>query len=131
MHEESDFESESAPVYFAHETLKVYQTGLALCKEIERIVPTGKNIRDRYVRRIDEASTSLVLNVAEGNGRYSTDQHRYFMDMAEEAGSKLAEYLDLFAVTSDVDVTPAKVLLRLAMLKIAGMKGYLTNDVER
>jgi four helix bundle protein len=48
-------------------------------------------------REIDRAATSVVLNVAEGNGRYSELDHRRFLDIAAASAVKAAAYLDLDA----------------------------------
>ena len=42
----------------------------------------------------DEGATSILFNLAEGNGRYSELDHRRFLDMACAAAVKLAAGLD-------------------------------------
>lgn len=57
------------PCGFAHESLLVYQRGLQLCRVLVGGVLASHHAHDRYARRIDEAATSLLLNIAEGNGQ--------------------------------------------------------------
>jgi four helix bundle protein len=49
----------------------------------------------RLFRQIDESVTSVILNIAEGNGRYSEMDHRRFIDIAEGCAVKTAAYLDI------------------------------------
>lgn len=109
---------------FYHETLHVYQRGLQLCQVLAVDGLTPPTQHGRYARRMDEAVTSLLLNLAEGNGRFSRVDHRQFIVTAEEAGVKLAAYLDLISHES----TNAKSLLREVMAMLEGMKGYLAGE---
>jgi hypothetical protein len=97
---------------FTHGSLHVYQRALQLFQELEETFLADENGRPRYLRRIDEFATSLVLNIAEGNGRFSRLDHGKFIDIAEEAGMKLAAYLDLTDVGGTVDMEPSKSFLR-------------------
>lgn len=114
--------------YFAHESLHVYQRALQLFKELEEHLLSNENGRPRYLRRIDDSATSLVLNIAEGNGRFSHLSHGNFIDIAEESGIKLAAYLDLVEVSCTTDVQSSKKLLREVMAMLSGLKGYLIDE---
>jgi len=70
-------------------------------------------------------TTSLTLNIAEGNGRFSSLDHRKFLGTAEEAGTKLAAYLDLVEATATIEVDDSRSYLRRVMAMLAGLKGYL------
>ena len=114
--------------YFAHESLHVYQRAVQLFEELEAKFLADGNGRPRHLRRIDELATSLVLNIAEGNGRFSHLDHCKFIDIAEEAGIKLAAYLDLTEISSTSDLHPSKGLLREVMAMLTGLKGYLEDE---
>jgi four helix bundle protein len=58
-------------------------------------LPEGKALTCQPFRQLDESATSILLNIAEGNGRYSELDHRRFLDMAEGSAVKTAAYLDL------------------------------------
>ena len=111
--------------YFAHESLNVYQRALQLFGELEEHVLADENGRPRHLSRIDELATSLVLNIAEGNGRFSHVDHGKFIDTALDAGIKLAAYLDLTSVSGSIDIQAAKSLLCEVMAMLSGLKGYL------
>ena len=115
---------------FPHESLAVYQRSLQLHRALGNILDEHAKGR-RYARRIDELSTSVTLNIAEGNVRFSSRDHSKFTDQAEEAGCKLSACLDLAAAVCAVETGEAKRLLREIMAMLAGLKGYLRGEGRR
>lgn len=79
---------------FHHETLDVYRIGLQFMRWLSSL-PGAEELCDRTYRQLDKAATSLLLNIAEGNGRYSELDHRRFLDVAAASAVKSAAYLDL------------------------------------
>lgn len=114
--------------YFSHESLDVYQRSLQLCRLLDTGILTADNRRLRHAKRIDEFATSVVLNIAEGNGRFSRLDHSKFINIAENSTTMMGVYLDLAASSCLVDVEPAKALLREIAAMLAGLKGYLVED---
>ena len=55
-------------VLFHHESLDVYQVGLDFMRWFVSL-PDGRELSNRLCREVDKSATSVVLNVAEGNGR--------------------------------------------------------------
>jgi len=110
--------------YFQHESLHVYQRSLQVHDSLAPLCELGRK-RDRYAVRVDQLSTSLTINIAEGNGRFSNLDHSKFLSIAQDAGTKLAAYLDLAAATSSVEVEDAKSNLREVMAMLHGLRGYL------
>ncbi len=53
-----------------------------------------------------------------------------FVDIAEEAGIKLAAYLDIVEVNCTTNVQSSKRLLREVMAMLSGLKGYLDDEGE-
>jgi hypothetical protein len=45
----------------------------------------GAELSSRWFRQIDKAATSVVLNIAEGNGRRIEADHRQFLELAESS----------------------------------------------
>ena len=78
-----------------HESLDVYQTGLEFMRWFV-CFPGGTELSGRLCRDVDKSATSVVLNVAEGNGRYSELDHRRFLEIAAASAVKAAAYLDLY-----------------------------------
>ncbi|MDO9265229.1 MAG: four helix bundle protein [Desulfosalsimonadaceae bacterium] len=77
---------------FDHEKLNVYQTSIKFIVWLQKImegVPKKYAVYDQ----LDRASTSIALNIAEGNGKYSRrDRCRYF-DIARCPESLQADYI--------------------------------------
>jgi four helix bundle protein len=84
-----------AAALFHHESLDMYKVGLAFMRWFIN-VPGVSELPDRLCREIDKTATSAVLNVAEGNGRYSELDHRRFLEVAAASAVKAAAYLDLY-----------------------------------
>ena len=84
-------------IYFDHEKLKVYQKAIEFVKWSENVykkVSTKIAVVDQF----DRASTSIALNIAEGNGKYSgKDRCRYF-DIARGSSFECASCLDIMFV---------------------------------
>jgi four helix bundle protein len=100
-------------VLFHHESLDVYQVGLEFMRWFV-CLPGGGELSDRLCREVDKSATSVVLNVAEGNGRYSELDHRRFLEIAAASAVKTAAYLELYqrkALPAHVDTAPGRELL--------------------
>lgn len=110
--------------YFLHENLDVYQRSLQLHAELDRICCNNKIIK-RYTKRIDELTTGLTLNIAEGNGRFSSLDHRRFIDIAKDAGTKLSVCLDIVEVSCPMHIGAARDSLRAVMAMLAGLSSHL------
>jgi four helix bundle protein len=85
----------AASPLFHHESLDVYRVGLDFIRWFVG-VPGGRELTERLCREIDNSGTSVVLNVAEGNGRYSELDHHRFLEIAGASVVKAAAYLDLY-----------------------------------
>ncbi|MCA1809500.1 MAG: four helix bundle protein [Lentisphaerae bacterium] len=94
VREQSEAYGTDSGKYFLHESLDVYQRSLQVHEALDAIWQSDQ-IRGRHAKRVDELTTSLTLNIAEGNGRFSKVDHSKFLGIAEDAGTKLAAYLDL------------------------------------
>ena len=80
---------------------------------------------------LNEALTSIILNLAEGNGRYSEQDHRRFLDIAEGSVVKAAAYLDLAvqkSILSRAETGPGKHLLERILAMLSRMEGLKTGQ---
>lgn len=79
---------------FDHEKLVVYQKSLQFIVWLQKIlerIPKKYSVNDQ----LDRSSTSIPLNIAEGNGKYSKkDRCRYF-DIARGSALESAGALDV------------------------------------
>ena len=81
-------------VLFHHETLDVYQVAI-MAAEAFCSSETVSRLPNPTFRRLDEMLTSMILNIAEGNGRFSDADQTRFLGTAHESAIKLAARLDL------------------------------------
>jgi four helix bundle protein len=108
---------------FFHETLDVYRAGLDLVRWMVAL-PGATALPTRSHRQIDEGVTSILLNIAEGNGRYSEVDHRRFLEFAAAAAVKVAAGLDLAMRKGSWDRSacqPGKALLERIMSMLSRM----------
>jgi four helix bundle protein len=85
-----------------YEKLNVYRT--ALDAMVWFCAATAKaDLPILLFRKLDTGATSIVLNLAEGNGRFSSLDHRRFLEVAYRAAVKLAAQLDLCVQRRNLD----------------------------
>lgn len=105
VHEESvDQYLTRSDVFFSHEKLDVYQVALQFVAKTEEMC-CGMSGRQDLVDRLDKVSTSIVLNIAEGNGRFTAIDHARFLGMAHSATVQSAATLDLAVARRAVDAS--------------------------
>ncbi|MEW6702176.1 MAG: four helix bundle protein [Bacteroidota bacterium] len=81
-------------IYLDHERLKVYQKSIEFVSWVHRLLISIK-IKNCAIDQFERASDSIALNIAEGNGKYSSkDRCRYF-DIAKGSSLESAACLDL------------------------------------
>lgn len=84
---------------FHHESLDVDQVALGFIRWFV-CLPGAQELSDRLCKEIDKSATSVVLNIAEGNGRYSALDHGRFLEVAAASAIKTSAYLDLYRLNS-------------------------------
>lgn len=109
---------------FSHEQLDVYRVALESVRIADRLV-RALDVGAAGKEQIDRYTTSIVLNIAEGNAkRTARDRGKYF-DTAMSAALRAASVLDVFvargiAVAAEID--EMKVLLARATAMLLGMQ---------
>jgi four helix bundle protein len=80
--------------FFDHEKRKVYQASLSFNAWVGDLLPTIEQ-KAAVKDQLDRAATSIPLNIAEGNGKFSTkDRARYF-DIARGSSVESSACLDV------------------------------------
>jgi four helix bundle protein len=77
-----------------HEKLEVYQAALSFLKWLEPVlekIPESLAVSDQ----LDRASTSIPLNIAEGNGKFTAADRCRFFDVARGSALESAAALDV------------------------------------
>jgi four helix bundle protein len=117
----STYKVDGTGATFHHERLDVYQLGLDVVRGVSHF--DSSKLPPRVVRKFDALSTSVVLNIAEGNGRYSMLDHHRFLLIAYRSAIKLATQLDLCVcrgnLTAAEIATPKNMLTRVAGMTTA------------
>src|SRR6266853_4405620 len=95
---------------FDHEKLLVYQRSIAFVAWAEPVLeslPKSLCARDQ----LDRASTSIPLNIAEGNGKFTSADRCRFFDNARGSALECAAALDVLVakkVLSETDIELGK-----------------------
>jgi four helix bundle protein len=115
------------PPYFDHEKLDVYRHSIAFCAWVGDFLPliTAKtSAKDQ----LDRASTSIPLNIAEGNGKFSVKDRARFLEMARGSALECAACLDVLVarkLATAEQVADAKVdLARIVRMMIGLLKRF-------
>src|SRR5436190_19777363 len=84
-------------IYFDHEKLDVYQEAIGFCGWVGEF-PSAISAKAAAKDQLHRASTSLPLNIAEGNGKFSDKDRFRFFEMARGCALECAACLDVLLV---------------------------------
>jgi len=110
-------------ILFDHEKLEVYRQSLAFITWLEPLIqklPKTIAVRDQ----LDRASTSIVLNLAEGNGKFTRPDRCRFFDISRGSALECAAALDVLVAKGLSDlmvVTPGKERLHGIVSMLVGL----------
>ena len=91
---------------FDHEKLQVYQKAIAFVGFTEELLDTlPKSLAIHG--QLDRASTSIPLNIAEGNGKYTPADRCRFFDIARGSALESAACLDVLVSRKRIDESVA------------------------
>lgn len=123
--EPGDYEVQQ-PWLFAHERLEAYQCSLKIVAWFHGL-PGGAELCTRWFRQLDRALTSVVLNIAEGNGRRTELEHRKFLELAESSVMKANTYIQLSQRTGEMAMEAAQHALALLDRVAVLVRGLAVN----
>jgi four helix bundle protein len=89
-------------IYFDHEKLDVYREAIAFCAwagELLNQIAARAAAKDQ----LDRASTSIPLNIAEGNGKFSGKDRARFLEIARGSALECAACLDVLVARKLAD----------------------------
>ena len=106
---------------FDHEKLSVYQESIKFVVWSDEILETlPKNLAVQG--QLDRAATSISLNIAEGNGKYTAADRCRFFDIARGSALECAACLDvLVAKKRLVEAGPGKAILVRIVSMLVGL----------
>ena len=115
--------NESQECWFDHEKLEAYREAIAFIAWIsvllEGLVRVG-DVKDQ----LDRASTSIPLNIAEGNGKYASRDRCRFFDIAHASALECAAGLDVLvakARSTPEQIRPGKERLQRIIRLLMGL----------
>src|SRR5438105_7140558 len=97
-------------IYFDHEKLDVYREAIAFCAWAGEFL-NGITAKAAAKDQLDRASTSIPLNIAEGNGKFSTKDRARFLEIARGSALECAACLDVLVgrkLTTAAQIEEAK-----------------------
>jgi len=118
--------------YFDHEKLDVYQESIAFCGWVGDLL---NDIAGKAAAKdqLDRASTSLPLNIAEGNGKFSAADRARFLEIARGSALECAACLDVLTVRKLISrerIIPAKEQLVGIVNMLMGMLKRFSGRAE-
>jgi len=117
---------------FDHEKLKVYQESVAFVAWSDGILqrcPDKAAVKDQ----LDRASTSISLNIAEGNGKWSSRDRCRFLEIARGSAVECAACLDVLVAKKRLtaaDVEAGKNQLHGIVSMLCGLIEVVSNRVR-
>ena len=117
-------------ITFDHEKLKAYQTAIQF---IVWLQPILENIPKKQAvhEQLDRSSISIALNIAEGNGKYtSKDRCRYF-DISRGSPLESASALDILAANGLIkpeEISAGKEMRREIVSMLVGLIKRQSED---
>jgi four helix bundle protein len=84
-------------LYFDHEKLDVYREAINFCGWVGEFL-ASISAKAAAKDQLDRASTSIPLNIAEGNGKFSAKDRARFFEMARGSALECAACLDVLVV---------------------------------
>jgi len=113
--------------YFDHERLDVYQEAMALCGWVGDLV-AQVSAKTAAKDRLDRASTSIPLHIAEENGKFSNTDRARFLKIARGSALGCAAYLDVLIarkfITAERTLPAKEQLVRIVNMLVGMLKRY-------
>ena len=113
---------------FDHEKLDCYRLAIEFIASVGVLLDERARVaKPSALKHLDEASTSIALNIADGNGKRSVMDRARFLDIARGSALESAACLDVLVARKHLtpfDLQPGKERL----LRIVSM---LTKLIER
>ena len=118
--------------YFDHEKLDVYRESIAFCGWVGEFL-AQLSAKAAAKDQLDRASTSIPLNIAEGNGKFSQRDRARFLEIARGSALESAACLDVLLVrglTTEETVAGAKERLSRIVQMLMGMLRKFSSRTE-
>ncbi len=119
---------------FDHERLEVYQESIAFIAWLSTLLDGTVRVGD-VKDQLDRASTSIPLNIAEGNGKYTPKDRCRFFVIAHGSALEFAAGLDVLVAKTKLtpeQIRPGKEgLQRIVRMLIGLIKRNSTREYHK
>jgi four helix bundle protein len=120
--------------WFNHEKLDVYREAIAFVAWLSTLLEAAGRSGD-VKDQLDRASTSIALNIAEGNGKFSRKDRCRFFDIAHGSALECAAGLDVLVARAKLtseQVRPGKEgLQRIVRMLVGLIKSNSTREYDK
>jgi four helix bundle protein len=120
--------------WFDHEKLDVYREAIAFIAWLSALLEGAVRVGD-VKDQLDRASTSIPLNIAEGNGKYAPKDRCRFFDIAHGSALECAAGLDVLVakskLTTDQIRDGKESLQRIVRMLMGLIKKNSTREYEK
>jgi four helix bundle protein len=109
--------------WFDHEKFEVYREAIAFVAWLSTVLENAVRVGD-VKDQLDRASTSVPLNIAEGNGKYAPKDRCRFFDIAHGSALECAAGLDTLVAKGKLTVEqirPGKESLQRVVRMLMGL----------
>lgn len=115
---------------FDHEKLDVYQDAVSFVSWVDILLEDiPKNLA--VCNQLDRASTSIALNIAEGNGKFTAADRCRFFDIARGSALECAACLDVLVAKKRIAAADAgkTILVRIVSMLVGLIRSTSTSRV--
>ncbi|MEX2175141.1 MAG: four helix bundle protein [Pirellulaceae bacterium] len=126
--------SETQEYWFDHEKLEVYRESIAFIAWLSALLDEAVRIGE-VKDQLDRASTSIPLNIAEGNGKYTPKDRCRFFDIAHGSALECAVCLDVLVARAKA--SPERIrggkerLQRIVRMLVGLIKRHSTREYAK
>jgi len=116
--------------YFDHEKLNVYQASIQFVSWAEVLTESlPKSLA--VTNQLDRASTSISLNIAEGNGKFTEADRCRFFDIARGSALECAACLDVLLAKKRIDCADEgkEILVQIVSMLVGLIRSTSTSRV--
>src|SRR3954453_12401393 len=123
--------SKTTECWFDHEKLDVYREAIAFVAWLSVVMEETRRAGE-VKDQLDRASTSIPLNIAEGNGKYAARDRCRFFDIAHGSSLECAAGLDILVAKGKLtpeQIRPGKEQLQRIVRMLMGLiKRFSSRD---
>jgi four helix bundle protein len=120
--------------WFDHEKLEVYREAVSFVAWLSSLLEEALRLGE-VKDQLDRASTSIPLNIAEGNGKYAPKDRCRFFDIAHGSALECAAGLDVLVAKGKLapeQIRPGKERLQRIVRMLMGLiKKNSTREYEK